>query len=108
MTSVGLDTVNTKFYSFILYFILFKERLLEKHRCIVVFVKLKMFQQEDNKEQDVSIIGSSIAKDIFFSILKLLISWLAGAFLHIFACFSVANINTYATVWISCIYYHVT
>ena len=52
MTSVGLDTVNTKFYSFILYFILFKERLLEKHRCIVVFVKLKMFQQEDNKEQD--------------------------------------------------------
>ena len=43
-----------------------------------------MFQQEDNKEQDVSIIDSSIAKDIFFLILKLLISWLAGAFLHIF------------------------
>ena len=28
MTSMGLDSVNTKFYSFILYFILFKERLL--------------------------------------------------------------------------------
>ena len=28
---MGLDAVNTKFYSFILYFMLFKERLLEKH-----------------------------------------------------------------------------
>ena len=65
MTSMGLDAVNTKFYSFILYFILFKERLLKKHRCIVAFVKLKMFRQEDNKEQYRSIIDSSIAKDIF-------------------------------------------
>ena len=91
---MGLDTANTKSYSFILYFILFKDRLLEKHCCIVVFVRLRMFRQEDNKEQDVSIIYSSIAKDIFFSILKLLISWLTGAFLHIFVCFSVANMNT--------------
>ena len=90
---MGLDTVNTKFYFFILYFILFKERLLGKHCCILVFVKLKMFRQEDNKEQDVSIIDSSIAKDIFFSILKLLISWLSGVFLHIFVCFGVTNMN---------------
>ena len=55
------------------------------------FVKLKMFQQEDNKEQDISIIDSSIAKDSFSTILKLLISWLAGFFLHIFVCFGVAN-----------------
>ena len=88
---MGLDAANTKFYYFALYFILFKERLLEK-RCL--FVKLKMFRQEDNKEQDVSIIDISIAKDIFFSILKLLISWLAGPFLHIFVCFGVANMNT--------------
>ena len=53
-----------------------------------------MFWQEDIKEQDVSITDSSIAKDIFFSILKLLISWLAGAFLHLFVCFGVVNINT--------------
>ena len=51
-----------------------------------------MFWQEDIKEQDVSIIDSSIAKDIFFSILKLLISWLAGAFLNVFLCFGVVNI----------------
>ena len=63
---MGLDAVNTKFCSFVLYFILFKEGLLEKHCCIVVFVKLKMFQQEDNREQDVSMIDSSTAKDIFF------------------------------------------
>ena len=81
MTSMDLGTVNTKFYYFILYFILFKERLLEKHRCIVVFVKLKTFQQEDNKEQDISTIDSSVAKKHFFlSILKLLISLLVGAF----------------------------
>ena len=91
---MGLDTVNTKFYSFILYFMLFKEKLLEKHCCIVVFIKLKMFQQEDIKEQDASIIDSSIEKDIFFSLLKLLISWLDGAFLHIFVCFGVVNMNT--------------
>ena len=66
MTSMDLGTVNTKFYYFILYFILFKERLLEKHRCIVVFVKLKTFQQEDNKEQDISTIDSSAAKKHFF------------------------------------------
>ena len=42
-----------------------------------------MFRQKDVKEEDVSIIDSSIAKDILFSILKLLISWLVGAFLHI-------------------------
>ena len=81
MTSMDLGTVNTKFYYFILYFILFKERLLEKHRCIVVFVKLKTFQQEYNKEQDISTIDSSVAKKTFFlSILKLLISLLVGAF----------------------------
>ena len=68
MTSMGLDSVNTKFYSFISYFILFKERLLEKHHSIIVFVELKMFRQEDNKEQDVSITDSSIAKDIFFNV----------------------------------------
>ena len=43
-----------------------------------------MFRQKDVKEEDVSIIDSSIAKDILFSILKLLISWLIGAFLHIY------------------------
>ena len=53
MTSMSLGPVNTKFYSFILYFILFKERSLEKHRCIVLSIKLKMFRKEDNKEQDV-------------------------------------------------------
>ena len=94
MTSMGLDAINTKFYCFISYYVLFKERLLEINCCIVVFVKLKMFWQEDIKEQDVSITDSSIAKDIFFSILKLLISWLAGAFLHLFVCFGVVNINT--------------
>ena len=57
-----------------------------------------MFWQEDNKEQDNSIIDSSIAKSIFFLILKLLTSWLAGAILHIFVCFGVSNMNTYATV----------
>ena len=67
---------------------------MEKHRCVAVFVKLKMFRQEDNKEQDVSIIDNSIAKNIFLSILKLLISLLVGAFLHIFVCFGVANMNT--------------
>ena len=51
---------------FLFYFIVYyKERLLERHRCIVVFVKLKMFWQEDNKEQDVSINDSCIAEDIF-------------------------------------------
>ena len=54
---MGVDAVNTKSYSFILYFILFKEILLGKYRCIVVFVKLKMFRQEDNNEYDVSIIA---------------------------------------------------
>ena len=39
MTSMGLDAVNTKFYSFILYLIIFKDRLLEKHQIF----KLKMF-----------------------------------------------------------------
>ena len=79
MTSMSFGPVNTKFYSFNLYFILFKERSLEKHRCIVLSIKLKMFRKEDNKEQDVSIIDSSIAlQDIFFSILKLLISCLIG------------------------------
>ena len=71
MTSMGLDAVNTKFYSFIILFstlYFFKERLLEKHHCIVVFVRLKMFRQEDNKEHNVTIINISIAKDIFFSI----------------------------------------
>ena len=61
---MGLDAVNTKSYYFILYFILFKERLLEKHCCSTVSVKL-MFWQEGNCEQDVSIIDSSIAKGIF-------------------------------------------
>ena len=63
---MGLDAVNTKFCFFILCFILFKEGLLEKYCCIVVFVKLKMFWQEQNKEQDVSIIDNSIAEDFFF------------------------------------------
>ena len=54
------------FYFYTLLTLLFKERLLEKHRCIVLFVKLKMFRQKDNKEQDVSIIDSSITKHIFF------------------------------------------
>ena len=61
---------------------------------IVVFVKLKMFRQEDNNEQDVSIIDSSIAKYIFFSILKLLISCFAVTLLHMFVCFGVSNMNT--------------
>ena len=61
-----LDAANNKFYSFILYFILFKKRLLEKHFYIVVFVKLKMFREEDNNKQDVLIIGSSITKGNFF------------------------------------------
>ena len=61
MMSMGLDAVNTKFYSFILYLIIFKDRLLEKHQIF----KLKMFRQEHNKEQDVSKIDSSIPKDIF-------------------------------------------
>ena len=61
MTSMGLDAVNTKFYLFILYLIIFKDRLLEKHQIF----KLKMFRQEHNKEQDVSKIDSSIPKDIF-------------------------------------------
>ena len=61
MTSMGLDAVNTKFYSFILYLIIFKDRLLEKHQIF----KLKMFRKEHNKEQDVSKIDSSIPKDIF-------------------------------------------
>ena len=73
MNSMVLDTVSTKFCSFVLYFVLFKERLWKKHSCIVVFVKLKIIQQEDNKEQDVSINDSSIARDNFFLILKLLI-----------------------------------
>ena len=42
MASMGLDAVNTKFYYFILYFIFFKEILLEKYRCIVAFVKLSV------------------------------------------------------------------
>ena len=42
-TSLGLDAVNTTFYYFILCFIIFKERLWEKHCCIVAFSKLKMF-----------------------------------------------------------------
>ena len=66
MTSMFLDTVSTKFCSFLLYFVLFKERLLKKHSCSVVFVKLKIIQQEDNKEQDASVIDSSIARDILF------------------------------------------
>ena len=53
-----------------------------------------MFRQEDNTEQDVSIIDSSIAKDIFFSILKLLISCFAVTLLHMFVCFGVSNMNT--------------
>ena len=84
---MGLEAVNTKFCSLIFYFILFKERLLGKHSCIVVFVKLMMFPQDNNKEQDVPIIDSSIAKDIFSSVLKLLISWLVGAFcIYLFQC----------------------
>ena len=67
MTLIGFEVVKTKFYSFVLYFILFKEGLLEKHRCIVVFIKLEMFGQEDNKEQDVSIIDSSIARHFFLN-----------------------------------------
>ena len=46
-----------------------------------------MLRQEDIKEQDVSMIAISNAKDIF--------SWLAEAFLHIFVCFAVANMNTH-------------
>ena len=67
MTSMVLDTVNTKSYSFILCFMLFKERLLKKHCCIVVFVNLKMFLLVDSKEQDVSIIG---LKTVFVAIMS--------------------------------------
>ena len=66
MTLIGFEVVKTKFYSFVLYFILFKEGLLEKHRCIV-FIKLEMFGQEHNKEQDVSINDSSIARHFFLN-----------------------------------------
>ena len=45
-----------------------------------------MFWQDDIKEQDHSIIESSISKDIF--------SWLAEAFLLTFVCLGVANMNT--------------
>ena len=76
------------FHFYTLLTLLFKERLLEKHRCIVLFVKLKMFRQKDNKEQDVSIIDSSITKHIFSQY------WLIGTFSHIFLCFGVANMNT--------------
>ena len=62
---MGLDAVKTKFYSFISFYTFLKRDYCKKHYCIVVFVKLKMFQHEDNKEQDVSIIDSSIAKNIF-------------------------------------------
>ena len=65
---MSFGPVNTKFYSFNLYFILFKERSLEKHRCIVLSIKLKMFRKEDKKEQDVSIIDSSIARHFFLNI----------------------------------------
>ena len=61
-----LDAAKNKFYSFILYFILFKKRLLEKHCYTVVFVELKMFRAGDNNKQDVSITGSSITKGHFF------------------------------------------
>ena len=52
-----------------------------------------MFRQEDNKEQDFSIIEVALPKTFFFSILKLLISWLAGAFFAYIVCFGVANMN---------------
>ena len=90
---MSLDAVNTKFYSFIFYFILFTNRWLQKTSLHCSFY-YKMFQHEDDKEQDVSIIGSRIAKSIFFSILKLLTSWLAVAFFNIFVCFGVANMST--------------
>ena len=94
MTSMDLGTVNTKFYYFILYFILFKERLLEKHRCIVVFVKLKTFQQEDNKEQDISTIDSSVAKKHFFVNIEVADFFACWGFFYIFVYFSVGNMNT--------------
>ena len=71
------------FYFYTLLTLLFKERLLEKHPCIVLFVKLKMFRQKDNKEQDVSIIDSSITKHIFFSILAY---WDFFAYICLFRC----------------------
>ena len=65
INNIYIDDVNWC-KVFLFYFIVYyKERLLERHRCIVVFVKLKMFWQEDNKEQDVSINDSCIAEDIF-------------------------------------------
>ena len=65
INNIYIDDVNWC-KVFLFYFIVYyKERLLERHRCIVVFVKLKMFWQEDNKEQDASINDSCIAEDIF-------------------------------------------
>ena len=50
-----------------------------------------MFQQEDNKEQSVSIIGISIAKHFFLDIevASFLAYW---AFLHIFACLGYVSV----------------
>ena len=53
-----------------------------------------MFRQKDVKEEDVSIIDSSIAKDILFSILKLLISWLIEGLFCIYVSFGVKHMDT--------------
>ena len=64
---------------------------MEKYPCIIAFAKLKMFRQEDNKEQSVSIIGISIAKHFFLDIevASFLAYW---AFLHIFACLGYVSV----------------